>query len=216
MLSRIFDMDNVVFRFFRKLGYIWWLHILWLVCSIPVITIGASTTALCYSCMRLHENEAYVTRSFFKSFKQNFRQSTILFLGFLIMGAILVFDIIAGSQMNSMAGNVVKYAAIILVIPYAVTLLYVFAVQAKFFNPVSKTIKYSLMTAAKFFPYTIKMFFIMLLFIVFNMTIVLANFVTVSIGVGVVAYLLSFHYNKVFSKIISKEEENRKTANLVV
>lgn len=64
MLSRIFNVDNAVFRFFNTVGYIWWLHILWLLCSLPVITLGASTTALCYRCMKLHRKEGYPLRIF--------------------------------------------------------------------------------------------------------------------------------------------------------
>lgn len=206
MLDKIFDTDNVVFRFFNTIGYVWWLHVLWLICSLPVITIGASTTALCYSCMKLHDREGYVTRNFFHSFKQNFRQSTILFLFFLITGGILVFDLIVCSRMDSVVGCFVKYGAIALLIPYSITLLYVFAVQARFFNPVTKTIKYAFLIAGKNFGYTLQMILIVAMVLMLNMTIVLANFITLTIGAGVVMYVLSIYYKKIFSGMIPKIE----------
>lgn len=104
-------------------------------------------------------------------------------------------------------GSIIKSAAIILLIPYAVTLLYVFALQARFINPIAKTLKFSLMAAGKFYKYTLKMILIVVVFIALNSTIVLANFITLSMGVGIVVYLLSFYYNKIFSKIILRTEE---------
>ena len=67
MLNKILDMDNAFFRALKKLGYIWWLHILWLLCSLPIITAGAATTALVFACMRLRDNDEAVMRNFFTS-----------------------------------------------------------------------------------------------------------------------------------------------------
>lgn len=202
MLDRIFDADNVVFRFLGTVGYIWWLHVLWLLCSLPVITIGASTTALIYSCMKLHNKEGYVTRNFFRSFRENFIQSTILYILFLITGALLLMDLILSGQTAPVAGRFVRYGAIALLIPYFMTLLYVFAVQAKFINPVAKTLRYAFGVSVKYFPYTFQIACVVVIFVILNMTIVLANYVTLSIGVGIVVYILSFYYNKIFSEMI--------------
>lgn len=202
MLDRIFDADNVVFRFLGTVGYIWWLHVLWLLCSLPVITIGASTTALIYSCMKLHNKEGYATRNFFRSFRENFIQSTILYLLFLIAGALLLMDLVLSGQTASAAGRLVRYGAAALLIPYTMTLLYVFAVQAKFINPVAKTLRYAFGVSVKYFLYTFQIACVVVIFILLNLTIVLANFITLSIGVGIVVYILSLYYNKIFSEMI--------------
>lgn len=202
MLDRIFDADNVVFRFLGTVGYIWWLHVLWLLCSLPVITVGASTTALIYSCMKLHNKEGYVTRNFFHSFRENFIQSTILYLLFLIAGALLLMDLVLSGQTASVSGRLVRYGAIAVLIPYSMTLLYVFAVQAKFINPVAKTLRYAFGISVKYFLYTLQIACVIVIFVVLNMTIVLANFITLSIGVGIVVYILSLYYNKIFSEMI--------------
>lgn len=207
MLSRIFDMDNAVFRFFRTLGEIWWLHILWLFCSLPVITIGASTTALIYSCMKLHDKEGYATQNFFRSFRENFRQSTLLFLFFLITGILLLLDLVLCRQTGLQAGRYVKYGAMALMIPYFMTLLYAFALQAKFVNPVWKTLRYAFIVAGRYFGYTLQMAIIVAAFLVLNTTIVLVNFITLSIGVGVVVYILSLYYHKIFMQVISTVQE---------
>ena len=54
---RFFSVDNPVWRFIRKIGYLWLLNILWVLTSLPVITLGASTTALVYACLKLKGDE---------------------------------------------------------------------------------------------------------------------------------------------------------------
>ncbi|MDE7324167.1 MAG: YesL family protein [Lachnospiraceae bacterium] len=205
MLERIFDADNVVFRFLGTVGYIWWLHILWLLCSLPLITVGASTTALIYSCMKLHNKEGYATRNFFRSFRENFIQSTILYVIFLIIGGLLLMDLILSGYTASGLGRFVRYGAIALLIPYAMTLLYTFAVQAKFVNPVAKTLRYAFGLSIKYFKYTIQMICVAAIALCLNMTIVLANFITLSVGVGIVVYIFSLYYNKIFSEILERQ-----------
>lgn len=202
MLARIFDADNAVFRFFHTVGDIWWLHVLWLVCSLPVITLGASTTALLYSCMKLRNREGYITRNFFHSFRENFRQSTILFFFFVLTGGILALDLILTGHTDSVSGRLIRYGAAALIIPYFMMFLYAFAIQAKFVNPVKKTLQYAFVVAMKYFHYTLQMALVVAALILLNTTIVLINFITLSIGIGVVAYILSIYYNKIFSQML--------------
>lgn len=65
MLQGFFNYDNPVWRFIGKLGDLILLNILWIVCSIPVFTIGASTTAVYYVTLKLARDEGDSTiRSF--------------------------------------------------------------------------------------------------------------------------------------------------------
>lgn len=212
MLSRIFDMDNAVFRFFHTIGEIWWLHILWLVCSLPVITIGASTTALIYSCMKVQGREGYATQNFFRSFRENFKQSTLLLLFFLVTGILLLLDLILCKKADSLAGQCIKYGAVALMIPYSMMLLYAFALQSKFVNPVVKTLQYAFVIAGKYFGYTIQMALIVAAFLLLNTTIVLVNFISLSIGVGVVVYILSLYYSKIFTQVIPVSQSGTEDA----
>ncbi len=203
MLERMFSPDNVVFRFMTKVGYIWWLHLLWLVCSLPVVTIGASTTALCYSCMKFRDKDERVTRNFFHSFKENFKQATVIFLLFVIVGGVLLIDLVVCSKMGTGAGKLIRYGVLALFIPYAMTMLYAFAIQAKFVNPVARTLKYAFWMAGKYWGYTLQMVILTGVVIYLNTTIILANYITLSMGVGIVVYLLSAYYHKIFSGLVS-------------
>ncbi len=203
MLDRIFNSDNVVFRFLTTLGYVWWLHILWLICCLPVITIGASTTALCYSCMKLRRQEGYVTRNFFTSFWKNFKQATVLFVILAVVGAVLFIDLSVASQIHTASGEVLLLGIRVLLIPYGVILLYVFAIQASFVNPVIKTLGYAFVLGSKYIISTLKLFLIVAVVVLLNQTIVLANFLTLSMGVGILFYVMAGIWNKVFERYMS-------------
>lgn len=65
-----------------------------MVCSIPVITIGASLTAVFYAALKMaRDEEGYVWKEFFKSFKQNLKQSILIELILAAFAAILLVDI---------------------------------------------------------------------------------------------------------------------------
>lgn len=72
-LFNIFNPDNKIANFLTKIMYLAWLNFLWLICSLPIITIGASTTAVYYTAMRMaRDDEGYIAKDFFHSFKENF------------------------------------------------------------------------------------------------------------------------------------------------
>lgn len=208
MLAKLFDYDNVVFRFIAKVGYIWWLNILWLICSLPVITMGASTTALIYSCMKLQKEEGYPTANFFKSFKENFAQATVIFFLAAIVGALLAGDLIYWNQMDNSNKKLIWAVTIALMVPYCLTLLYVFAVQSKFVNKIKRTIQYSFVLSIKYFKYTFPMLVIVAAVIYVNaVTVVAVNFITLNIGIGITVYLLALYYSKIFAHYIEKDKE---------
>lgn len=71
------NLDNPVFRIMSRLGDLFLLNLLWAVCCLPVITIGASTTALFYTARKMAAGEEYLLwQDFFHSFRLNLRQST--------------------------------------------------------------------------------------------------------------------------------------------
>lgn len=207
MWNKVFDVDNPVFRAIGTFGNIILLNFLWLICSLPVVTMGASTTALIYACMKLHRKEGYVCRNFFHSFRENWKQSTALFLIFLCVGAALGADMILGNQMQTAFGSLLKAAACILAVAYFITLLYVFAVQSRFVNRVKDTIRYAFFIALRNLADTIQIALIVILLVYFNTTIVLVNYLTIVFGFGLTAYFCSAYYERIFNKYIPARED---------
>lgn len=88
-----FRPDSEVMEFISKVADIVILNLLCFFCSIPVVTIGAAFTARNYAAMKIvRGEEPSVVKSFFKSFRVNFKQITMVWLGVLVVVAILGFD----------------------------------------------------------------------------------------------------------------------------
>ena len=207
MLSRFFNYDNPVWRFVMKIGMIWLLDMIWLAASLPVITIGASTTALFYSCMKLQKDDGYPLQNFLHSFRENFLQSTVIWLIYAAVGVLLGGGLIFWNQKDQSSMKLPWVIVWGLLVLYILSLLYVFAVQSRFVNKVKDTIHYSLILAVKHFRETFQMLIILAALVYVNTsTIFLANFLTLTIGVGLTAYLFSIYFESVFQRYMPKEE----------
>ena len=78
-MDRLFNMDNKFFTVMGRVADLIMLNVVFLICCLPIVTIGASLTALHYVTLKMARNEeSYIIRSFFKSFKQNFKQATVI------------------------------------------------------------------------------------------------------------------------------------------
>lgn len=97
--------------------------------------------------------------------------------------------------------------AAILFVPYFLSLLYVFGVQAKFVNPVKATIRYSFFVAMRNMKTTIQLAILMILFVWVNTTTLLANFLTLIYGIGLMGYFYGMYYKHTFAKYIEAVEE---------
>ena len=134
--------------FLRVLCDLMVLNVLWLICCIPVITVGPATSALCCVSLKLARGEPTTTiRTFFEAMKQNFVQALLLGLIGLAGLAIAVVDwLFALSQQGSL--RTLYY--VVGVIVSAVVLAYwawVFALNAGFENSLRGTIKSGLSLA---------------------------------------------------------------------
>lgn len=89
-MNSFFNMDNPVMRFLGKTFDVMILCLLWAVFSIPIITMGASTTAMYYTAVKvIRRDRGYLFKEFWKSFKMNFLQATICWL--LVVGGTALF-----------------------------------------------------------------------------------------------------------------------------
>ena len=93
-MNKIFRSDNPFWMGMGSIFDIFVLNLLWLLCCLPIVTIGPSTTALFYAMMSLVRGEGgYVSHDFFHSFRQNLKQGIFLGLPLTAVGAFLMLDI---------------------------------------------------------------------------------------------------------------------------
>mgnify|MGYP000898246489 FL=1 len=170
MLDNIFNMDNIFFRIMGRIADLFILNVLWLICCIPVFTIGASTTAAYYcSINSISKEDGYITKMFFKSFKANFKQSTLIWLFMLAAGIVLSGDVYFWLGLWKSKGEMYAQAflliSVILLALYVFILLYAFPLQSKFDNKVFVTLRNGFLISVKYFPQTLLMLFIPCIFV---------------------------------------------------
>lgn len=89
MLKAIFDYDNPVMSFICKVIDLCVLSLLWLLCSLPVVTVGAATCSLYYAVIKsVRRQRSYPAREFLSCFRKNLKPALLLWLLFLFFGAI--------------------------------------------------------------------------------------------------------------------------------
>src|SRR5699024_3261844 len=212
-MNRFFSMDNKFFVFMGKVADLCLLNLVCLACCIPIVTAGASITALYYVTLKMGRNEeSYIFRSFFKSFKQNFRQATIIHLIMVAAAVLLYLDTNIVKVIKEPMSQIMSVIFAVFTLVYAMILLYLYPILAKFYNSVKNTFTNAILMAIRHLPYTIIMLIIcalpLLIFFVpslqMQMTLIL---LLLLFGMAVIAYLNSFFLVKIFDKYIPENSE---------
>ena len=195
------NINSPVFQFLNTFTEFVLLNAVFLITCIPLITIGASITALYTVTLReARGEEGYLVRSYWKAFLENFRKSTLLFLVYFASGCVLLFNLVFWLQMQTPAGNLLLTGICLLSLLWLVSLLYVFPLQARFENSLSQTLRNALLLALSNRLCTVV---ILLLFLaaaaLFCLTSVFPLFLLV-FGFAFLAYCNSFFFLKVFRK----------------
>lgn len=210
-MSRFFNMDSGIFQFLSRVADLMILNIIFLVTCIPIVTIGAAWTALYYMTLKMVRNEeSYIVRGYFKSFKENFKQSTIMWLVILVMILLLVFDY---RIVNVMEGNMAQFMKIGLTVVslfLGMLLSYLFPLQSKFYNTIKRTVTNACLMSIRHLPQTLIMMVIsvgaVLLTFLNNWTFSYGILIWLLAGFATVALANSWFLVRIFDKYIPKEE----------
>ncbi|WP_167955208.1 YesL family protein [Anaerosporobacter faecicola] len=202
-----FNVNSPFFQFMNTLAEYILLNFLWLICCLPIVTIGASTTALYYVTMQTaREEHGYIARNFFRSFKENFKQSTIIWLIMLFLGAVLTFNVSFWFTMKSTIGNILGTLISIALLLFVFTLFYVFPILARFENTVKQTMKNALFISLQNLKQTILITITNVLMVVLAYVLPIFSIFLILFGFAFIAYINSFQFVKVF-KYYEPDEE---------
>ncbi|MBO7333566.1 MAG: YesL family protein [Lachnospiraceae bacterium] len=207
-MGKIFDLDSPLMRFLGRVADLLWLNLLTFICCIPIITCGAAFTALHYSCLKLvRGEETYVTKDFFKSFKINFKQATVIWLICLVFGAIFVFDIYYMYFSGLVASPNIVFATLIWIaaVLYLCTVAFVFPLQSHFYNPIKTTIKNSFLMSMTVLPKTILIIVLWFVPLVIWYFLEPAALLCWLFWFSAPAYIAALLYNKTFRKYEPEE-----------
>lgn len=212
----IFNYDNPLWRFVGRIWDLFILNLLWIICSVPIVTFGASTTAMHYCTLKIagDRDSGGVFRMFFHSFKENLLQSSIIWIIMAVLGAAIIFDIkfflfylIGNIVLRMIALTVTSFMALL----WLFTFIYVFPIQAKFINPVRQTLKLALFMSVKHLIRTVIILLgsIIILVTVYILIMRLPGIMSILIlvlGPGI-ALFQATQFNAIFDNYIDESRE---------
>lgn len=161
-MDRFFGLDSGIMKAMSKLADIIFASLLWILFSIPIFTIGASTTALYYTSVKVicHER-SYVWRSFWQSFKENFVNATILWILMAVIYAILGVNIWVSSRIfGETVGFVLRSVYVLMAIVLSLAGIYIFPILSRFAVSRRQVVKLSFLMGIKHLPFSVIMLII--------------------------------------------------------
>lgn len=213
---KLFSLDSPLMQALNKMADLMWLNVLTVICCIPVVTVGASLTAMHYMLLKIVRNEdTYITRGFFKSFKSNFRQATVIWLIQLVITVVLAGDFYIMYRSETEFHIVFQVLLMIVAMIVIFTTTFVYPVLAKFDNSIFRTIKNALYVSILQFPKTLAMVVMSVLPIVLVIIAPTLVPIVLMFGLSIPAFLFAKLYNKFFKKLEAKVAESNPSENVV-
>lgn len=197
-MGRFFNVENPIWKFIGNLYDFFILSIYWYLCCLLVIPAGSGTTALYYTTLKLaSRQEGYTTASYWRSFRQNFKQATLIWIGFLLAGLLIGLDIYAGLLFPGTPLQNLLPAFYIVGILYLLLLSVIFPIVARCENTTANLIRMC-------FPMMIRNFLPVLTTAIVTLAVFLVGIFVfwplLLIAPGLTAYINSFTFNRIFTK----------------
>ncbi len=211
----IFDYRHSFYEFMRKLLWVFFANVLFIVTSIPIFTIGASLTAMYSVVFKLvQEREFKLVRDYFASFIRNFSKATVIWIVCLILGAICYLDISffwAMTKTVGVVGYILFAVAIIITIVFLLCVTPIFPILAEFEGSVKDTLdvmKFVVKRHLKQCIWAVISSVLVLgfaVFIIMNALFIFIYFPFISIGLN--AFIIAYIFDSVLRPYYEEDEE---------
>lgn len=204
-MDPIFDPNGKLLELLWKPIHIMFLNLLWVLFSLPVVTIGASTAAL-YSVMIKLRNgtEGKLFLDFWDAFRTNFRQATIIWLLIMFSAFVFTTDIVYFLNMGGFAGTFCAMIFLGLDVVLLVMTMYIFPLQAVFDNKIVTTLKSALYLAVRHWGWTL------VLLVIHVTAFVLIWLYWIVIGwfmFGAVAFVNTWIFDRIFKRYYAAADD---------
>lgn len=148
--------EHIIVRLLTRIFDFLLLNVLWVLYSIPVISLGASTTALYSVMLKIVENEeGYIIWDFLKAFKRNFRQSTTVWCILLGIGVALFADYQFVQNISGVMRTIGMVLLGMIVLVYIYEVVFVFPLIARFDNTTINMLKNAVLIPISRLPYAV-------------------------------------------------------------
>lgn len=213
MSSEPYEKDNKVVKALETFGNIFALNVFYILFSLPIITIGASTTAL-YSMMlkMIDKKESAIWKGFVEAFKSNFKKATKIWLLILTALAIITAEIVFVIKYD---GAIVSFYTVLVVVEIMLvifTLPFLFPLVARYENTVWNTLKNAFLLTVSNFWSAIKIILgwgmPIILSVYYPITFLYTWWAWLIFVFGLIAFCTSYTLRKVFRKIEAAQTDN--------
>lgn len=201
-LGALFNLDGPLMRFLSKLADLMIINLLTLILCIPVVTAGAALTSLHCIALKIVRGDDYsVFKDYFRSFKSNFRQATIIWIILLVAVAVMVGDYLVFTKSGIEFHDAFKIIVMVLAVLVIFTAVYVFPVLARFENTVLKTLMNAMIMSLLQLPKTLIMIILYILPVAIAYYFLQILPLLFLFGLSGPAWLSALLYNRFFRKL---------------
>ncbi|MDE5802781.1 MAG: DUF624 domain-containing protein [Lachnospiraceae bacterium] len=179
MAMKFFSVDGALYKFLTRLWDMIKLNFMWLLFSLPVVTMGAATVAAYSVTLKMvDEQEGYVARQFVKAFKENWRQGIPMGLLALFCSYVVYLDF---ELQRVMEGDSTMFLifGIIAAFVFGMSFIYAFPLSARYENTLIGTLKNSVNIATRYFLRTL----LLVAVLAVEVIIFIFNYTTLLIGI---------------------------------
>lgn len=196
-MGSIFNSDSKFTHYTNKFSDLITLNLWFVLASLPLVTIGASATAMHYVLLRIYRDELEysITKNYFRAFRENFRQATAIWIVYIVFGAVLFADLFFITNPGFL-----KILVTIVSILLVLSLSWIFVLQSRYANPVYATIRNAVVFSIMHPIDTVLMCALMLLPILLLISKPSAIPIVVICGFSLAGIIRAMIYGKVFSQ----------------
>lgn len=152
-MGTLFDPDSKIMVFISRFTDLTVLNLVFLLTCIPVFTVGAASTALYAAVLQMDtEREGKLLSTYFRAFRENFRQSTIIWALIVLFAAASYFNMAQFAAMGGILGKILYFAAVFVFAILVLLFGYAFPLLSQFDNTVLETVKNALLLAVAHLP----------------------------------------------------------------
>ena len=189
-----------------RMGDLLLLNFITVIYCIPVFTIGAAMTALHTVLLKMarHE-EGYVIKPYFKAFKDNFKDATLVWLICLLILVVMGIDLYLVTQ-SDLFPQFFAYIMIVVAALILMIMIYIFPLVARFKNTIRGYFTNAAALAIAFLPRSLAMLAICTVPVVILYFIDQLMFLLVLFGLSAPAYACAFIYSPLFKKLEGNTE----------
>ncbi len=203
------------FQFFSRLAELMLLNTLFLICCLPIVTAGASVSALYSVTLKLvRQSDTYITKEFFRAFRQNLKQGILIHL--IISAAITIIAtdmiVIFGIMEHSAIYQGVFFVMAVLALLFFMAVVYIYPLLAQFKNTIKGYFLNAAILSFKHLPYTIMFLLLTILPLAAALLIPGAFLWEILIfllfGFSGMVYINSIFFSNIFKMYMEEESEN--------